>query len=48
VVVAGTTNSGEGTHACGGGARLRFLYYYWLGGEANEMEQGEADAALRV
>jgi hypothetical protein len=29
-------------------ARLRVLYCHWLGGEANEMEQGKADAALRV
>jgi hypothetical protein len=33
---------------CGGGARLRVLSCCWFGGEANEMEQREADAVLRV
>jgi hypothetical protein len=47
-VAAGTTHSSEDARACGGGARLRVLYCYWLSGEAKEMEQEEVDAALRV
>jgi hypothetical protein len=29
-------------------ARLRVLFCRWLDGEANEIKQGKADAALRV